>query len=74
MLTRKMFLLKNKKLKKGEHSGQHSADVAVLVWQDRKQVTMVSTYHKSEMPVTRNKANQEETKPLIVCDYNIKTC
>ena len=29
-------LVKNKKLKKGEHCAQHSGDVAVLAWQDKK--------------------------------------
>jgi hypothetical protein len=28
-------------------------------------------YHKSEMHVTVSKANQEKTKPVVVCDYNI---
>jgi hypothetical protein len=45
--------------------------VAVLAWQDKKQVTMISTYHKDDMRVTVNKANQEETKPVVVCDYNM---
>jgi hypothetical protein len=29
-----------------------------------------STYHKDDMCVTINKANQEEKKPVVVCDYN----
>jgi hypothetical protein len=38
MLTGKMLIpvVKNKKLRKGEHCGQHSGDVAVLVWQHKK--------------------------------------
>jgi hypothetical protein len=32
----------NKKLKTGGHCGHDSGDVAVLVWQDMKQVTMIS--------------------------------
>jgi hypothetical protein len=35
--------VKNKKLRKGEHCGQHSGDVAVLVWQHKKWVTTIST-------------------------------
>ncbi|XP_021941441.1 piggyBac transposable element-derived protein 4-like [Zootermopsis nevadensis] len=62
--------VKNKKLKKGEHCGQHSGDVAVLAWQDKRRVTMLSTYHKDDMRVTINKANREEIKPLVVRDYN----
>jgi hypothetical protein len=43
--NRKNFppLVKNMKLKKGEHCAQHSGDVAVLAWQDKKRVTTVST-------------------------------
>jgi hypothetical protein len=43
-------------LNKGEHYGQHSGNVAVLAWQDKKQVTMISTYHKDNMPVVVNRA------------------
>jgi hypothetical protein len=32
---------------------------------------MISAYHKDEMHVTMNKANQAETKPVVVCDYNV---
>jgi hypothetical protein len=58
------------KLNKGEHFGQHSGDVAVLAWQD-KRVTMISTYHKDDMCVVVNKANQVQSKPVVVCDYNV---
>jgi hypothetical protein len=37
-------VLKNRKLKKGEHCGQHSRDMVVLAWQNKKRVTMVSTH------------------------------
>jgi hypothetical protein len=33
--------------------------------------TMISVYHKGEIHVAVNKVNQEETKPVFVCDYNI---
>jgi hypothetical protein len=49
-------LVKNTKLNK-EHCGQHSGDVAVRAWQDKKRVTMISTYHKDDMRVVVNKAN-----------------
>jgi hypothetical protein len=45
--------------------------VAVSVWQDKKQVTMISAYHKDKMCVGINKVKQEETKPVVVCDYNV---
>jgi hypothetical protein len=32
---------------------------------------MISTDHKDEMHVAINKANQERTKPMVVCDYNV---
>jgi hypothetical protein len=44
--------VKNTKLKKGEHCGQHSGDVAVFAWQE---MTMISTYHKDDMRVVVNK-------------------
>ena len=37
--------VKEKKLKKGELVAQHSGPVSVLKWKDKKQVTMISTYH-----------------------------
>ncbi|XP_023725727.1 piggyBac transposable element-derived protein 4 [Cryptotermes secundus] len=63
-------LVKNKKLEKGEHCAQHSGDVAVLAWQDKRRVTMISTYHKNDMRVVVNRANKPEIKPVVVCDYN----
>jgi hypothetical protein len=64
-------LVMNRKLNKGEHCGQHSGDVAVLAWQDKKQVTMISTYYKDDMNVIVNKANQVQSKPVVFCDYNV---
>jgi hypothetical protein len=59
------------KLNKGEHCGQHSGDVTVLAWQDKKRVTMISTYHKDDMHVVINKANRVQSKCVVVCDYNV---
>jgi hypothetical protein len=56
-------------LKKEGHCGQHSGDVAVLVWQDKQRVSVISVYHKYEVHMALNKANQEETKLVVVCDY-----
>jgi hypothetical protein len=64
-------VVKNKKLKRGEHRGQHLGDVTVLVCQDKQQVSVIFTYHRSEIHVTINKVNQEEAMPLVVCRYNI---
>jgi hypothetical protein len=64
-------LVKNMKLNKGEHYGQQSGDVAVLAWQDKKRMTMISTYHKDDMHVVVNKANRVKSKLVVVCDYNI---
>jgi hypothetical protein len=43
--------------------------VAVLAWQSKKRVT-VSTYYQDEMHVAVNKANQKETKPMVVYHYS----
>jgi hypothetical protein len=40
--------VKDKKLKKGELVAQHSGPVSVLKWKDKKDVTMISTYHRQE--------------------------
>jgi hypothetical protein len=62
--------VKNTKLKKGQHCAHHSGDVAVLAWRGKKRVTMISTYRKDDMRVVVNKGNKQETKPVVVCDYN----
>jgi len=40
--------VKEKKLKKGELVAQYSGPVSVLKWKDKKDVTMISTYHGEE--------------------------
>jgi hypothetical protein len=45
--------------------------MAVLAWQDKAQVTIISTYHKDEIRLATNKMNQEETKHVVVCDCNV---
>jgi hypothetical protein len=32
---------------------------------------MISTYHKDDMRVVVNKANPVQSKPVVVCDYNV---
>jgi len=44
----------DKKLKKGELVAQHSSLVSILKWKDKKEVTMILTYHGQET----NKANE----------------
>jgi hypothetical protein len=44
-------VVKNKKFKKGECCGQHSGGVALLSWQDKKRVAMISKYRKAEICV-----------------------
>jgi hypothetical protein len=48
-----------------------SAPGAVLAWQDKKHVTMISTYHKDDMRVVVTKANWVQSKPVVVCYYHI---
>ena len=47
--------VKDKKLKKGELIAQHLGPVSVLQWRDKKDVTMISTYHGQE---TKKKAKE----------------
>jgi hypothetical protein len=32
---------------------------------------VMSTYHKDDMRVVVNKANRVQSKPVVVCDYNV---
>lgn len=41
-------IAKEKKLWKEEIIAQHSGPVSVLKWSDKKDVTMISTYHGDE--------------------------
>jgi hypothetical protein len=51
MSTGKMFssFIKNKRLKNGVHCDQHSGDVGVHAWQDKKRVIMIFTNRRDEM-------------------------
>jgi len=62
--------VKEKKLKKGEFVAQHSGPMSVLKWNDKKDMTMISTYHGEETRVKRTKCRQEKQKPVSVLDYN----
>ena len=61
--------VKEKKLKK-ELVAQHSGPVSVLKWKDRREVTMISTYHEEETRMKLMKCGQEKQKPVSVLDYN----
>ena len=61
--------VKEKKLQKGELVAQHSGPVSVLKWKDKKEVTMISSYHGDETRMKRTKCRQEEQKPVSVLDY-----
>jgi len=62
--------VKEKKLKKGELIAQHSGPVSVLKWKDKKEVTMISTYHGGETRMKLTKSRHEKQNPVCVLDYN----
>ena len=62
--------MKDKKLKKGELVAQHSGPVSVLKWKDKKEMTMISTYHGQETRIKPMNCRQEKQKPVSVLDYN----
>ena len=62
--------MKEKKLKKRELLSQHSGPVSVLKWKDKKEVTVISSYHGEETRMKLTKCRQEKQKPLSVLDYN----
>jgi len=61
---------KENKLKKGELVAQHSGTVSGLMWNDKKEVTMISTYHGAETRMKLTKCRQEK-KSLY--QFSIKT-
>jgi len=60
--------VKEKKPKKGELVAQHSGPVSVLKCKDKKDVTMISTYHGEETRMKLMKCRQEKQKPVSVLD------
>ena len=62
--------VKDMKLKKGELVAQHSGPVSVLKWKDKKDVTVISTYHGQETRIKLMKCRQEKQKPVSILDYN----
>ena len=62
--------VKDTKLKKGELVAQHSGPVSLLKCKDKKEATMISTYHGQETRIKLKKCRQEKQKPVSVLDYN----
>jgi hypothetical protein len=60
--------LQESKLQKGEAIAQHSGPVCVLRWCDRKDVTLISTYHAAEVQKVV-KRGKEKQKPVCVIHY-----
>ena len=52
--------VKDKKLEKGEIIARHSGPVTVLKWRDKRNVTMVSTYHSADTQRLSNKGKETE--------------
>jgi len=57
------------KLEKGKIITRHSCPVTVLKWRDKRNVTIVSTYHNAGTQRVSNKG-KERKKPLCVIDHN----
>jgi hypothetical protein len=53
-----------KKPKRGELIAQHSSPVSILKWRDKKEGTMISTYHREETRKQLTKCGQEKEKPV----------
>ena len=61
--------VKDEKMEKGEIIARNSGPVTVLKWRDKRNVTMVSTYHSADTQRVSNKGKETE-RPLCVIDYN----
>lgn len=67
-----MPVLKNK-LKSGEIEAYNSKNLLSLKWQDKREVTLLSTFHTSEIVTTDKKdpkTKEYRRKPKCVIDYN----
>ena len=56
-------------MEKRENIARHSGPVTVLKLCDKRNVTMVSTYHSADTQRVSNKGKETE-KPLCAIDYN----
>jgi len=59
--------VKDKNLEKREIIARYLGPVTVLKWRDKRNVTMVSTYHSVDTQRVSNKGKETE-KPLCVID------
>jgi len=50
----------DKKVEKGEIIARHSGPVTVLKWCEKRNVTMVSTYHNADTQRVANKGKETE--------------
>lgn len=60
----------SKKLKKGESIWKRKGHITVGKWRDKRDVLVISTKHKFEMILAKNRKGNESRKPNIVVDYN----
>ncbi|XP_042871046.1 piggyBac transposable element-derived protein 4-like [Penaeus japonicus] len=59
------------KLKKGEVKSYHANNVLALKWNDRKDVTLLTTVHNDEIVTTeKERDGQPQLKPKAIIDYN----
>ena len=60
-------------MKRGETCGYRNGNVLVLAWKDKRQVTMVSTYHDTKMEkvgtIEKGEQEVETNKSVCVLDY-----
>jgi len=52
---------KDKKLERGEIIARHSSPVTVLKWRDKRNLTMVSTYHSADTQRISNKGMKQRS-------------
>lgn len=62
--------LKNKKLKSGEVTSFRRGKILALKWKDKKDVTMLSSFHDSETVEVMTKSRKLKIKPKVIVAYN----
>ena len=62
--------MKKAKLKKGEVIASHSDGVIVMKGNDKKDVSMISTFHDASMVTQQKRGIQIKQTPACVVDYN----
>ncbi|XP_023230290.1 piggyBac transposable element-derived protein 4-like [Centruroides sculpturatus] len=64
--------IQRKKLKKGETVAMQRGKVLIQKWQDKKTVTMLSTFHSPKLISTQTRSGTQVMKPECVLHYNQK--